>query len=129
MDGEPCALDGDPAARVEAEEPDRLTTAEPDVRPDVQLRERTGARDGGEEARRDVLHPEGHDPDPGVPVECVDLETFRDERPDRLDGHGPVGEQQVRPAHAPDPRLSAHARQGWATATFNVLFTRSTIHR
>src|SRR5690242_288219 len=85
-----------------------LASPESDVCPHIQLRERAGPRDGGQEPNSHVLHPERDDPEPGLSLEGVDLELGRDERLDRVHGHRPVGEQQVRPAHAPDPRLSAH---------------------
>jgi hypothetical protein len=78
------------------------------VGPHVQLREDAQPWDGGKPARGDILHPERHDPEPGLAAEGVQHETRREVDLERRRVHRPVGEQQVGPAHAHDPRTACH---------------------
>ena len=112
VERQPRPLDRDPARRVKAQEPHPASALMAHVRPDVDLGERTGPWRGGQPARGDIGHPERDDAEVGAIVERVDLELGRDERPERLDRHRPVREQQVVPAHAHDPRTAARVHRG-----------------
>ena len=129
---EPRALDREPAGGVEAQEPDAGSPAATHVRPHVDLGERAQPGDRGQESRRDVLHPERHDPEPGAAAERVELEASRDERPKRLDRDRPVGEQQVEPTASASP-TACHSSHGppaasprWSTASAAKPATKAT---
>ncbi len=78
-----------------------------DVGADVELSEVGDPGEGWSEAGTNAGHPEGHYGDPGLVVECVDLERIGEQGLDhgRLDW--PVSEEQITPplSHDPGARL------------------------
>lgn len=116
--GQSSDPDSETRGGIQAEEPDPGQAPDPDIGPDVQLRECVGARNRRKPPWVDPAHPERHDPDPRDPVAEVDLEgrigrgeeSLQDTRIDR-----PVGEQQIVPVHRQHP-ASGMSERGFAGA-------------
>ncbi len=132
----PCPLDRAMAARVEAEEPDAGPALVAHVGPDVELGECAGAR-RRREARAGRRPPSGtaRSPSQARPSKSVELEAVGQLRPERVGIDRPVGEQQVHPAHAHDPRRRrrrsgrrAHRVDVAGRRPANTLLMSSTIH-
>ena len=100
-----CAFDGDPAARVEAEEPDARLVVGRDVRAHVELRECRDPRQRHRSAQAQAGDDERRDADPRAAVELLDLEALRHEAGDALGADAPVREEELVPGLAHHPRF------------------------
>ena len=65
----------------------------------IQFRKGAELRKRRQMPRANAGHAEGDDPNPRLPVEGVKLEPGWNQRPQLLNRHGPVHEEQVMPAH------------------------------
>ena len=92
------------AGGVEAQEEHARTSAGGRIRPDIDLRRGRQPWEREQATGPDARHAEGDDPEPGLPIEQVQLHSGRQTRPQQLRVHRPVGEQQVVPDLGHDPR-------------------------
>src|SRR5215217_4104787 len=99
--GEP---DGQAAVGVQGEEPDAGPVLCRDVGAEVDFGEVRESGNGGQKMGPHAGHVEGHDTQPGAPVEGVDAQRGRHERPEHLRIDGPMHEEQVPPRHPHRPR-------------------------
>ena len=100
----PRRLDGEIALGIEAEEPDPRLSSGRDVRAGVDLEKGRDQRQRRKPARPQPGDAKRRDADPGFVLEEVELETIRKPRTQRVGGRPPVGEQQLVPGLAHDPR-------------------------
>src|SRR3954467_4722012 len=123
VEDEPRSPDDRPRPRVEAQEPDPTIArpiAAPEVGPEVELGESPEPAGRRDPARRDLGHRERHDPDPCLVLECVELELRWDQPFEGCRIDGPMGEEQVDPAHPDEPRR-AHRRSAARSASIRRL--------
>src|SRR2546421_941411 len=101
----PRRLDGEPARRVEAEEPDPGHSPGPHVRSDIHLGKARQPRYRQRPAQPKPRYAERGEPEPGRPVEGLELEARRDEPPQLVGCDSPVREEQVGESQGDPPRL------------------------
>jgi len=97
------AHDGSPVRRIQTQKPHPWLPIRFNVEPKIQLRERREIREIWKWSSHDAFHPEGHDANPGSAVKFLNIQTTRNERPQHVGGHRPMGKKQIPPRLPPSP--------------------------
>ena len=108
---------GEPARRVDAEEPDaRQAVRAADVRANVELQERRDARHRQRAARTQRAHAEELDAEPGAAVVLLDLELVGDTHARSASRHRPVRPEGVLPRLAERPAARGERKRTMSDA-------------
>ncbi len=102
MKSDPSSTHCQPGRRIQTEKPNPRAAAADDVRPDIELRKRSGSGQTRHAGQPNIRHSERHDPNPGFTIPQIKFPRRirpRQERPQRFRIHAPMGEQQIAPGH------------------------------